>query len=67
MGTCELCGADKVSTYKTTTSGARVDACNRCIDRLGLSKPMPTVITRSSSSPRSTSRIAGPNIMHKSD
>ena len=67
MGTCELCGADKVSTYKTTTSGARVDACNRCIDRLGLSKPMPAFNTRSSSPPKSTGRISGPNIMHKSD
>lgn len=67
MGTCELCGADKVSTYKTTTSGARVDACNRCIDRLGLSKPMPAVNTRSSGPPQSTGRVSGPNIMHKSD
>lgn len=67
MGTCELCGADKVSTYKTTTSGARVDACNRCIDRLGLSKPIPPANTRSLNPKQSTVRISGPNIMHKSD
>ncbi|MFL2956629.1 MAG: TIGR00270 family protein [Marine Group II euryarchaeote MED-G36] len=41
MGTCELCGADKVGTFRTKASGARVDACSRCIDRLGLEKPTP--------------------------
>ena len=41
MGTCELCGADKVGTFRTKASGARVDACSRCIDRLGLEKPIP--------------------------
>jgi len=67
MGTCELCGADKVSTYKTTTSGARVDACNRCIDRLGLSKPISPVNRRSSNPNQSRARISGPNIMNKSE
>lgn len=41
MGTCELCGADKVGTLRTKASGARIDACGRCIDRLGLEKPIP--------------------------
>ena len=40
MATCELCGSDKVTTFRTKASGARVDACNRCIERLGLEKPI---------------------------
>ena len=67
MGTCELCGADKVSTYKTTTSGARVDACNQCIERLGLTKPIPPVNQRISNPKRTSVRNIGSNIMHKSD
>ncbi len=41
MGTCELCGSDKVGTLRTKASGAQVDACGRCIDRLGLERPTP--------------------------
>ncbi len=67
MGTCELCGADNVSTYKTSTSGARVDACNRCIDRLGLTKPVPTTNRITSNKFSTQSRISGPNIMLNSD
>jgi uncharacterized protein (TIGR00270 family) len=44
MGTCELCGSDKVSTIRTKASGARVDACNRCVERLGLERPAPKPI-----------------------
>ena len=67
MGTCELCGTDNVSTYKTSTSGARVDACNRCIDRLGLTKPVPTPNRITSDKPSTKTRISGPNIMLNSD
>ena len=63
MGTCELCGADNVSTYKTSTSGARVDACNRCIDRLGLTKPTPTPNRMTSMQ----NRTFAPNTMLNSD
>lgn len=40
MATCELCGSDRVSVLRTRASGAVVDACGRCIDRLGLEKPV---------------------------
>ena len=36
MGTCELCGNEKVSTKKTRTSSTIVDCCNRCLISLGL-------------------------------
>ncbi|MGB1472047.1 MAG: helix-turn-helix domain-containing protein [Candidatus Thalassarchaeaceae archaeon] len=65
MSTCELCGTDNVTTYKTTTSGARVDACARCIDRLGLTKPS-SPINQGLSNPKPTKvRVTGSNIMHK--
>ena len=67
MGTCELCGADNVSTYKTSTSGARVDACNRCIDRLGLTKPTPTPVRTTSVKTSTQTSISGPNIMLNSN
>ena len=67
MGTCELCGAENVSTYKTSTSGARVDACNRCIDRLGLTKPVPPPNRISSQNTSTQTRISGSNIMKNSD
>ena len=38
MGVCELCGSEQNATHRTKTSGANVDACMRCIDRLGLPK-----------------------------
>ena len=67
MGTCELCGADNVSTYKTSTSGARVDACNRCMDRLGLTKPTPTPVRTTSVKTSTQTSISGPNIMLNSN
>ena len=67
MGTCELCGADNVSTYKTSTSGARVDACNRCMDRLGLTKPTPTPVWTTSVKTSTQTSISGPNIMLNSN
>jgi len=67
MGTCELCGADNVSTYKTSTSGARVDACNRCIDRLGLTKPTPTPNRMTSVKTSMQNRTFAPNTMLNSD
>ena len=36
MGTCELCGNEKVSTKKTRTLSTIVDCCNRCLISLGL-------------------------------
>ena len=67
MGTCELCGADNVSTHMTSASGARVDACNRCIDRLGLTKPIPSPNRIKSQKTTTQTRITGQNIMLNSD
>lgn len=36
MGTCELCGMEKVTTRKTRASSTIVDCCNRCIETLSL-------------------------------
>ena len=36
MGTCELCGMEKVTTKRTRASSTIVDCCTRCIDSLGL-------------------------------
>ena len=36
MGTCELCGIEKVTTKRTRASSTIVDCCTRCIDSLGL-------------------------------
>ena len=41
MGTCELCGTDKVVVNRAKTSGAVVDVCRKCIDRLGLTTMTP--------------------------
>ena len=38
MGVCELCGSEQSPTHRTNTSGANIDACMRCIERLGLPK-----------------------------
>jgi uncharacterized protein (TIGR00270 family) len=39
VGICELCGSDRVGVHRTRASGASVEACSRCIDRLGLELP----------------------------
>jgi len=36
MGTCELCGMDNVSTHQVIASEVKVDACNRCIEKMQL-------------------------------
>jgi ribosome-binding protein aMBF1 (putative translation factor) len=36
MGTCELCGTDNVSTHQVIASEVKVDACNRCIEKMQL-------------------------------
>jgi uncharacterized protein (TIGR00270 family) len=39
MGDCEICGAVKVATRQTTMARAPVEACVRCIERMGLDAP----------------------------
>lgn len=44
MGACELCGAEKVATRQVTMGRAKIGACGRCIDKMGLQedvKPAP--------------------------
>ncbi len=36
MGDCELCGAMGTGTRHARTGRTRVEACNRCIERMGL-------------------------------
>ena len=36
MGTCELCGVDNVSTHQVIASEVKVDACNKCIEKMQL-------------------------------
>jgi len=36
MADCELCGAMKVGTRSMTMGKAQVDACKRCIEKMGL-------------------------------
>ncbi|MED5376242.1 MAG: hypothetical protein VX892_07025, partial [Candidatus Thermoplasmatota archaeon] len=32
MGTCEMCGSERVSTLLSEISGTRLRCCNRCIE-----------------------------------
>ena len=54
-------------SYKTSTSGARVDACNRCIDRLGLARPTPTPNRMTSVKTSMQNRTFALNTMLNSD
>ena len=36
MGSCEICGAEKVATRKVVMGRADVSACSRCIDSMNL-------------------------------
>ena len=67
MGTCELCGTNQVSTYKTSTSGTHVDACIRCIDKLGLPKPNISVNTNPTKQNIPKTKISTGNIMSKAE
>ncbi len=68
MGTCELCGSDKVGTLRTKASGAVVDACGRCIDRLGLEKPAPKpIVNRPRETGSKSSVVRGRDIMKKQE
>ncbi len=68
MGVCELCGAERVGVVRTRASGAVVEACGRCIDRLGLERPAvkPQVTQRAAARPTSPS-IRHNDIMAKSE
>ena len=45
MGSCEICGAEKVGTRKVVMGRADVSACTRCIDSMNL-EPAATPITK---------------------
>jgi uncharacterized protein (TIGR00270 family) len=59
MGDCELCGAMKVSTRKTTAGRAMVEACLRCIERSGLNSQNDTPSNTPSKTPRNTKTSGG--------
>jgi uncharacterized protein (TIGR00270 family) len=50
MGSCEICGAEKVGTRKVVMGRADVSACTRCIDSMNL-EPAATPITKLQSKP----------------
>ena len=68
VGICELCGADGVSVHRTRASGAVIDSCGRCIDRLGLEKPPQKMTKTTLPGSKATPRISRRNdIMAKSE
>ncbi len=50
MGSCEICGAEKVGTRKVVMGRADVSACTRCIDSMNL-EPAATPITKQQAKP----------------
>jgi len=71
MGTCELCGAENVSTRRASATGIKLEACNRCIDKMQL-KIIENPIQHKQANPKKvnnvTSRgISGKDIMAKQE
>ncbi|MBT3654389.1 MAG: helix-turn-helix domain-containing protein [Euryarchaeota archaeon] len=69
MGTCELCGAEKISTRRANAAGIKLEACNRCIDNMNL-KTIESPIQQKQIIPKQinnvTSRgVSGKDIMAK--
>ena len=50
MGSCEICGAEKVGTRKVVMGRADVSSCTHCIDSMNL-EPAATPITKLHSKP----------------
>ena len=74
MGECELCGATKVSTRTAIRGRSSIEACNQCMEKMGLSAPEPSPMKQKStqhrvgvSNPRgsSTKRGKGHDIMNR--
>ena len=60
MGECEVCGAMKVSTRRVMKGRSTIEACQQCMQKMGIaqpeSKPKPTSVSKS---PRTSSGYAG--------
>ena len=53
MGSCEICGAEKVGTRKVVMGRADVSACSRCIDSMNL-EPVASPIVVKQNNPGQT-------------
>ena len=67
MADCELCGSNQVGIYRTKASGAEIYACIRCIDKLGLDKPIFTNNRPNSPNPSRMTLPRRNDIMKKSE
>lgn len=75
MGECEVCGATKVSTRTAIRARSSIEACNKCMEKMGLDVVETTSSGRHSSYPttkshKSSGRITGhrskgKDIMHR--
>ena len=74
MGECELCGATQVSTRTTIRGRSSIEACNQCMEKMGLSAPEPSPMKSKSTHQRvgvhksrtsSTKRGKGHDIMNR--
>lgn len=68
MGTCELCGLERVSTQRASVSQTTLESCNKCIDSMGLSveRQIPAVMPSNPPSNQVTGRGSpGVDIMTK--
>lgn len=62
MGDCELCGATKTGTRRAKMKRTWIEACKRCIDRMGLeteSAPAPAPRATPATSQRARPRTSG--------
>ena len=75
MGECEVCGATKVSTRTAIRARSSIEACNKCMEKMGLDVEAAPSATRQSLIPnpsahKSSTRTTGPrrkqkDIMHR--
>ncbi|MBN16712.1 MAG: hypothetical protein CMB37_00940 [Euryarchaeota archaeon] len=55
MGDCEICGAMRVGTRSVVQGRSPIEACKRCIERMGLDTSSPV----NTKSPQKSSRVGG--------
>jgi|TARA_B100001540_G_scaffold10533_1_gene9285 uncharacterized protein (TIGR00270 family) len=54
MGVCEICGAEKVGTRTARSGRTNIEACLKCIEKMGLevkSAPVPRTVSTSQRAP----------------
>jgi uncharacterized protein (TIGR00270 family) len=52
VGDCEICGASKIATRSTMRGRSSIEACLKCMDRMGLDVSEPAPPRRQSNPPR---------------